>query len=838
MKRSLQSAILIPFIIVFFITFIGITSIQLFNFENRIESIGKRKTNSITNSIKMKLDNYLKEPLHIGMAIGSLISSEHLNTHKNLSHIQNYLHAIISGVYHNLPQIDVVGYGNSKSEYVGFRKGEVNNHLILKDSRTQGLMTFFEGDSISSDTAMTVNSYDPQTRPWYVSAIEASAPVWSTIYNSIDIYNKSNTTVSAVIPVGNDSTYTKGVLALDISLSALTRFMVNLKSNHNATVYIFDDSGDIISYSGSDNVENFSFVNHSSRPNTAIDSVVIESLKKISTRDYASINNTINFETNIDGDTYFNSVNPYISVNNDSFRWYIGVSVSKKSLSEDSIHDRIISWSIGLSICVIGLFIVAIYINKIIFPIQLTIAATNKLANGHKIGRMKNHGSIKEINTLLSSFNRMSTKIEQSINTLKNQVFNDELTGLLSKAGFVDSYNKLDVQDGTLFLFRINAFKELIDSLGHEKSDLVSQAVAERLGKFTDQECIIAAIETGEFAMFSPRHFDFRQSKVYAKSIKQFLTERLNIQGVDVVFRVSVGIVLEFGPNQGMEKGLRNASVALSEAKHSRGHIFYFSDRMLEAIESKTQMFADIKRGIENREFTPFYQPIVDLKTGKVVGAEALARWVSPETGIIPPDKFIPIAEESGFIDLLGESILYQACIDTNKGIREGKWAADFKMHVNISVIQLSRASFLTTLQDIMNSTNMSPKNLSLEITESGLAENRGIFNRNLEAIIAMGIHVSIDDFGTGYSCLSYLQELEFDCLKIDRAFVSTLTEDNFKSSLTAMILDISKSIDTYVVAEGIETEIQAKLLSELDCQFGQGYYFGRPIPYESWQIS
>lgn len=159
-------------------------------------------------------------------------------------------------------------------------------------------------------------------------------------------------------------------------------------------------------------------------------------------------------------------------------------------------------------------------------------------------------------------------------------------------------------------------------------------------------------------------------------------------------------------------------------------------------------------------------------------------------------------------------------------------------MHVNISVMQLSRASFLTTLQDIMSSTNISPKNLSLEITESGLAENQGIFSRNLEAILAMGIHVSIDDFGTGYSSLSYLQELEFDCLKIDRAFVSTLTEANFKSSLTAMILNISKSIDTYAVAEGIETEMQAKLLNELDCQLGQGYYFGRPVPYESWQSS
>ncbi len=835
MKRSLKSAILIPFIVVFFITFIGITSVQFYKFENRIESLGKRKTLAITNSIKLKLDNFLKEPLHLGMAISNLISLEHLNSYKDLSHIQSYLHATTSDMYHNLPQVDVVGYGNSNSEYVGFRKGKHHSHLLLKDERTQGLMTFFAGDSIGSDTVMTVNNYDPQTRPWYISAIEASSPVWSTIYNSIDIYDKANSTVSAVIPVGDDLTDPTGVLALDISLSELTSFMVKLKSDYEATVYIFDDNGEIISHSGSDNIDNFSFTQHSTRLSTVIDPVVIESLKKVASLDDDSLINPTSYQTTIGGETFFNSVHPYITVNNDNFHWYIGVSVSKSSLFEDSVQHRILSWIIGLSVCAIGLFIVALYIDKIIFPIQLTIAATNKLANGHKIGKIDNNGNIKEINMLISSFNRMSTKVEKSINKLKSQVFNDELTGLLSKAGFVDGYKKLEIQEGTLFLFRINGFKELIDSLGHEKSDLVLQAVAERLSKFTDQECLIAAIEPGEFAMFSPRHFDSRQSKVYAKSIKQFLTERLNIQGVDVAFRIAVGIVLAFGPDQGMDKGLRNASVALSGEKHSSGHIFYFNDKMLEAIESKTQMYADIKKGIENQEFTPFYQPIVDLKTGNVVGAEALARWVSTESGLIPPDKFIPVAEESGFIDLLGESILYQACIDTNRGIKEGKWMADFKMHVNISVMQLSRASFLTTLQEIMNSTNISPKNLSLEITESGLAENQGIFNRNLEAILAMGIHVSIDDFGTGYSSLSYLQELEFDCLKIDRAFVSTLTEANSKSSLTAMILNISQSIDTYVVAEGIETEMQAKVLNELGCQLGQGYYFGRPVPYESW---
>lgn len=190
MKKSLKSAILIPFVIVFLTTFVGITSIQIYKFEKRVNTLGEEKMLSITNSIKLKLDNFLEEPLYLGIAIRNLIASNSLNTSHDLSTMQKYLSSTVSDVYHYLPQIQVVGFGNDKSEYVGVRKGENNNHLILKDSRTKGLMTFFSGDTIDSTAVMTVNNYDPKTRPWYVAAAQASSPVWSTIYTSIDVYNK------------------------------------------------------------------------------------------------------------------------------------------------------------------------------------------------------------------------------------------------------------------------------------------------------------------------------------------------------------------------------------------------------------------------------------------------------------------------------------------------------------------------------------------------------------------------------------------------------------------------------------------------------------------------
>ncbi len=836
MKKSLKSAIVTPFVIIFFITFIGVTSVQLYNFEQRIVLMGEKKMLSITDSIKIKLDHFLKEPLHLGVAMANLIASSSVKKEPDLTQVQDYFHSAISDIYEQIPQIDIIGYGSNIGEYVGFLKGEDGNtHLILQDERTSGKMTFFDGDSTQSATAMIVNNYEPRERPWYLAAQRKNIPTWSGIYTSA---HKHHSTISASVPILDESNNINGVLALDIGIDVLNDFMLDLKNNYNVMVYIFNSNGNLISHSGTEHFESLGYKLARSHFNASVDPVVVQSLEYISDLGFGQIEKNLSFKTDISGKVFFNSVTPYIVNNGDSHCCYIGISVPKDDLYDEVLENRIRSWIIGFIICAFGLFIVACYISEIISPIELTIAAANQLAAGHKIGTITNNSKIKEIRMLVTGFNRLSMKIESTIKTLKNKAFIDELTGLLTKAGLVDNYRALDNKQGTLFIFSIGTFKSINDSLGYEKGDLVLKEVANRLNKFIEDNALIARIDGGKFALYLPRVLDFRQSKTYAKSIKQFLTERLEIDDVDVAFRIAVGVVTETQKYSGMDLCLRNASIALSEGKKGQGRVFHFSDEMLDAIEHKTQMCAEIKNGLEKHEFRPFYQPIVNLKTGKPVGAEALARWISPTLGMVPPDKFIPIAEEHGFIGQLGESILFQACEDVAKGIAEGKWPEDFKMHVNISVLQITRSSFLTGLQDVINSTNVNPKNLSLEITESGLVENTGIFNRNLEAIIAMGIHVSIDDFGTGYSSLSYLQQLEFDCLKIDRAFISTLTEDNYESSLTAMIVNISNTIDTYVVAEGIETETQAELLIKLNCQFGQGYYFGRPMPYDDWAMN
>lgn len=196
---------------------------------------------------------------------------------------------------------------------------------------------------------------------------------------------------------------------------------------------------------------------------------------------------------------------------------------------------------------------------------------------------------------------------------------------------------------------------------------------------------------------------------------------------------------------------------------------------------------------------------------------------------------FIPIAEESGLINAIGEQILRQACCDTVKGIEQGKWAADFQMHVNLSVNQLSHPEFMPQLEETLRVTGMQPNNLTLEITESRIVNNDPVILNTMHSIKRLGIRLAIDDFGTGYSSLAYLYKLPFDCLKIDRAFVSLLKQEQYESSIAATIINLANSFKVNIVAEGIETPEQAELLAKLDCPQGQGFLFNKPMSYHEW---
>ncbi|MEF1301686.1 EAL domain-containing protein, partial [Vibrio owensii] len=489
----------------------------------------------------------------------------------------------------------------------------------------------------------------------------------------------------------------------------------------------------------------------------------------------------------------------------------------------------------GFLVSLFGIVISMLICNRVTRPINATATAAQHLAKGDWDSTMPKPGYVYETTVLVQAFNEMKGNLKASFKALREQLEFDSLTRLYSRQGLIEVSETLTHSgQGSLYLIGINKFRDINDSIGHHNGDQLLIHIAERLKQQLHDEATLARIGGDEFAVFMPTTHSDEDIRLTERRLQQLLAAPFMLDGETVVVKISVGVV-RTQPEQTMSLWLRNASIALSYAKQdSRTSVCHYSPEMASASKFRTQMLAKIQTGIDNREFVPFYQPIIDLATGNICGAEALARWHS-ESGMISPLDFIPIAEESGMIKTIGQQILFQACSDTRKAIDNKQWPQDFQLHVNVSVHQLSSPNFVESVAKVLHTTGLAANNVTLEITESRIIDSAPTTLDNLLKLREMGLGIAIDDFGTGYSSLAYLHALPFTCLKIDRTFINRLTKENLDSSVVAAIINITKGMKTNVVAEGVETAAQAQLLSSLGCNQVQGFYYSRPMPMEEW---
>jgi EAL domain-containing protein (putative c-di-GMP-specific phosphodiesterase class I) len=272
--------------------------------------------------------------------------------------------------------------------------------------------------------------------------------------------------------------------------------------------------------------------------------------------------------------------------------------------------------------------------------------------------------------------------------------------------------------------------------------------------------------------------------------------------------------------------------------QRGRGRVEIFDDTLRIAIERRMQTQNDLRRAIDDDQLIVHYQPIVDARSHAVIGFEALVRWEHPERGLLGPVEFIDVAEESGLIVPLGAVVLARACAQIARWRAESR---DTELHVavNVSAAQFAHPSFVPTVASVLAETGLDPDALWLEITETSIMADAEAADDTLRAIRALGVHLSIDDFGTGYSSLTYLRRFPVEALKVDRSFVDGLGRDREDEAIVAMIVSLARTLDLYVVAEGVETATQLEQLEQLGCELVQGYYFGRPLPpAEAWSAA
>ena len=410
----------------------------------------------------------------------------------------------------------------------------------------------------------------------------------------------------------------------------------------------------------------------------------------------------------------------------------------------------------------------------------------------------------------------------------------DALTGLPNRTLFQDRLAKALAsarrhrEKVALVFLDLDRFKTINDSLGHSVGDLFLKEVAERLKKFAREQDTVARLGGDEFVVVLTAVKDPADAAVAADRIMKEMTPGFVVQEhlLSVTCSLGISVFPDHGTNG--ETLLKNADAAMYCAKENGNSFQFFTQDMNGRAVERLTLENSLRLVLEKEELFLVYQPQVDLATGKIIGAEALLRWRHPELGLVPPNKFIPIAENSGLIIPIGEWVLRTACAQARQWQDEGLPA--LPVAVNVSAVQFRQESFLQVIEKVLHETGLPSQYLELELTESLLLSNSDVMLSALRALNESGVKLSIDDFGTGYSSLSYLRQFPVYKLKIDRSFVQAMTADSDGAAIVATIINMAQSLNLKAIAEGVETEQQIVFLREHNCDEVQGYYFSKPL--------
>ena len=377
----------------------------------------------------------------------------------------------------------------------------------------------------------------------------------------------------------------------------------------------------------------------------------------------------------------------------------------------------------------------------------------------------------------------------------------------------------------SVILIDLDRFKPVNDVYGHAAGDAVLCEVAERLTALLPKGAIAARLGGDEFSIFLPEEARSGELIRFAQQTITRLSDPIYWEGARIDVGATIGIALFPGDGEDAEALLRAADIAMYRAKREgRGTFRFYEQRMDEELKERVTLEIALRSAIQAGQIRPHYQPLVDLATHRLLGFEVLARWYHPQRGIIPPDVFIPLAEDTGVITELCYSLLRQACLDARS------WPARLGLSVNISPCQFKDRLLAARLLSILRETGFDPRRLEIEITESALTNDLDVTRATLGVLQSAGVSIALDDFGTGYSSRYHLRELKFDKIKIDRSFVQSL-ENEESAKIISAIIGLGNSLGILTTAEGIENRRNSEWLADRGCTYGQGYLFGAPVP-------
>jgi diguanylate cyclase (GGDEF)-like protein len=439
---------------------------------------------------------------------------------------------------------------------------------------------------------------------------------------------------------------------------------------------------------------------------------------------------------------------------------------------------------------------------------------------------------------------RLRSQAEDKIHKL---AYFDALTGLPNRTSFLEKLedgirHKVLEEDGKLAVFSVDLdhFKDINDTMGHEIGDKLLEAIGKRLVKCLPEDAVVSRASADEFTVMAYLRPDQPHSSDLVERVFTAMVEPVSILQERFQVRVSIGVA--HCPDDGIDARqiLKNADIALNRAKsEGRDTVRYYSQDFDIAIQHRFQMLRDLRTAMDQKQLKLFYHPQFDLKSGRLIGAEALLRWWKPDASkeggkYISPAEFIPVAEQSGLIVPIGEYVLRTAC--------ETSWAwrksglPPIRIAVNISGVQFHRGDIVNLVTAVLQETQMEPRLLELEVTESVFMENMQAAIDILNQLHELGVELAVDDFGTGYSSLSYLRQFPIDRLKIDQSFIRNALVNPDDRMIAKTIITLGHSLGLKVIAEGVETQDHENFLKEDGCDESQGFKYTKPIPDEEFR--
>lgn len=447
--------------------------------------------------------------------------------------------------------------------------------------------------------------------------------------------------------------------------------------------------------------------------------------------------------------------------------------------------------------------------------------------------------TIRELEVIRYSMVETFDRLEDEKKELYNMARTDSLSGLANRNSLMEYLNRLiaaskrESKEFAMLFLDLDHFKSVNDSLGHNVGDELLQNVSNIIDDILRSNDFVARVGGDEFIIIIQDYNSLRELSHIIERIQSILSKKWVIQANPVEISSSIGIA--FYPKDGEDTVtlMKNSDIAMYEAKkNGRSGYSFFTDELNSRVQDTISLEKDMKEALKNNEYELYYQPKVDIVSGRIVGAEALIRWLSPTKGMIPPNNFIPLAEENGFIVDLGKWV-YETAICQQKSFQE--IGIDMKISINFSPKQFISENFFEKLTSFITQNQVSPSNIDIEITENMFIDNNGTNIDILNMLSDFGLSISLDDFGTGYSSLSYLKDFPINNLKIDKSFIDSYMQEKGNIFIET-IVNMGKTLNMEVIAEGVESQDQLEYLKAIGCDQYQGYYFSKPLNVKDFE--